>query len=82
VHGGRALLPPSVFPGPRGALVSIGVMSPVVALNFCYDVPVKLYSSHLLAMKVFLILPDLRRLLNLFVFCRDRCQGFLEGTWT
>src|SRR4029077_6276056 len=41
-----------------GALVSIGVMSRVVALNFCYDVPVKLYSSHLLAMGVFLILPD------------------------
>ena len=27
-----------------GALVSIGVMSHVVALNFCYDVPVKLFS--------------------------------------
>ena len=53
-----------------GALVSIGVMSRVVALNFCYDVPVKLSSSHLLAMGVFLILPDLRRLLNLFVFNR------------
>ncbi len=53
-----------------GALVSIGVMSRVVALNFCYDVPVKLYSSHLLIMGVFLILPDLRRLLNLFVFNR------------
>ena len=53
-----------------GALVSIGVMSRVVAINFCYDVPVKLYSSHLLAMGVFLILPDLRRLLNLFVFNR------------
>jgi len=41
-----------------GALMSIGVMSHVVALNFSYDVPVKLYSSHLLAMGVFLILPD------------------------
>ena len=53
-----------------GALVSLGVMSHVVVLNYSYDVPVKLYSSHLLAMGVFLILPDLRRLLNLFVLNR------------
>lgn len=53
-----------------GALVSIGVMSHVVALNFSYDVPVKLYSSHLLAMGVFLILPDLRRLASLLVLNR------------
>jgi hypothetical protein len=53
-----------------GALMSIGVMSHVVALNFSYDVPVKLYSAHLLAMGVFLILPDLRRLLDLLVLNR------------
>jgi hypothetical protein len=53
-----------------GALVSIGVMSHVVALNFSYDVPVKLLSAHLLAMGVFLTLPDLRRLLNLLVLNR------------
>ncbi len=53
-----------------GALVSIGVLSNVVMLNFSYDVPVKLYSSHLLLMAVFLILPDLRRLANLFIFNR------------
>lgn len=53
-----------------GALVSIGVMSQVVALNFCYDVPVKLLSLHLLAMAVFLAAPDARRLLNLFVLNR------------
>ncbi len=53
-----------------GALVSIGVLGNVVMLNFSYDVPVKLYSSHLLLMAVFLILPDLRRLANLFIFNR------------
>ena len=53
-----------------GALVSIGVMSHVVALNLSYDVPVKLYSLHLLAMGIFLTLPDLRRLLNLLVLNR------------
>jgi len=43
------------------------VISNVAMLNFSYDVPVKLYSLHLLAMAVFLTLPDLKRLLDLFV---------------
>jgi len=53
-----------------GALVSIGVMANVVALNFCYDVPVKLYSTNLLLMAVFLAAPDLRRLLDVLVLNR------------
>jgi hypothetical protein len=53
-----------------GALMSIGVLSNVVALNFSYDVPVKLYSLHLLAMALFLLLPDLRRLANFFILNR------------
>ena len=53
-----------------GALVSAAAMTNVVLLNFSYDVPVKLYSSHLLAMALFLALPDLRRLANLFVLNR------------
>ncbi|MES1242235.1 MAG: hypothetical protein ABUT39_11495 [Acidobacteriota bacterium] len=50
-----------------GALVCIGVLSNVVMLNLSYDVPVKLYSSHLLLMAVFLAAPDLGRLASLFV---------------
>jgi uncharacterized membrane protein YphA (DoxX/SURF4 family) len=53
-----------------GALVCIGVMSQVVMLNFCYDVPVKLYSAHLLAMAVFLAAPDLKQLANVLVLNR------------
>lgn len=53
-----------------GALVSMGVLINIVLMNFSYDVPVKLFSSHLLLMALFLILPDLRRLLNLLVFNR------------
>jgi len=53
-----------------GALVCIGVMVNVVMLNFSYDVPVKLYSSHLLAMAFFLLLPDLRRLTNALLLNR------------
>lgn len=50
-----------------GALLAIGVMSNVVMINLCYDVPVKLYSSHLLLMAVALVLPHAGRLLDIFV---------------
>lgn len=53
-----------------GALVCIAVLVNVVMLNFSYDVPVKIFSAHLLAMAVFLILPDLRRLADFFIFNR------------
>lgn len=53
-----------------GALVSIGAMGNVLMLNLCYDVPVKLFSAHLLLMAVFLALPDLKRLGDLFLLNR------------
>jgi hypothetical protein len=53
-----------------GALVTAGVMANIVMLNFTYDVPVKLYSSHLLLMAVFVAAPDAVRLAKLFVLNR------------
>ena len=53
-----------------GALVTAGVMTQVVMLNFCYDVCVKLLSTQLLAMAIFLTLPDLKRLWDFFVMGR------------
>jgi hypothetical protein len=50
-----------------GALVSFGVLTNVVALNYFYDVPVKLYSTNLVLMAVFLIAPELPRLFRFFV---------------
>jgi len=68
-----------------GALIGVGVFTHVVVLNFCYDVPVKLFSSHLLALAVFLTLPDLRRLANLFVFGRPveaaPARAYVERKW-
>ena len=61
-----------------GALVSVGVLSNVVALNFSYDVPVKLYSTHLLAQAIFLLLPDARRLANFFILNRSTEQVRME----
>jgi hypothetical protein len=45
-----------------GALLSAAVMTHVAILNFCYDVPVKLFSSVLAFMALFLIAPDAKRL--------------------
>jgi hypothetical protein len=53
-----------------GALVTFAVMSQVAALNYCYDVPVKLFSTHLLLMAIFLTVPDLSWLANVFVLGR------------
>jgi hypothetical protein len=50
-----------------GALILIGVLANVVMLNLNFEVPVKLLSTHLLLMAVFLALPDLHRVLDLFV---------------
>ncbi|HEU4613041.1 MAG TPA: hypothetical protein VFS15_13215 [Kofleriaceae bacterium] len=47
-----------------GALLAMAVMTNVVMLNFCYDVPVKLYSMQLLAIAALIALPQLRRLLR------------------
>lgn len=53
-----------------GSFLATGVLLNVVMLNFCYDVPVKLYSANLLLMALFLLLPDISRLANLFLFNR------------
>lgn len=55
---------------PLGAVVVIGVMTNVVLLNFCYDVPVKLFSSHLLLFAIWVLGPDFMRLLNVVALNR------------
>lgn len=50
-----------------GALIVFAVMSNVVAMNFCYDIPVKLYSLHLLGMALYILWPDVTRLIDFFV---------------
>lgn len=68
VLGGLLLLfrPTFVF----GLLFSLTVMVNVVALNMFYDIPVKLYSSNLAGMALFMLAPYVRALADLFVFQR------------
>ena len=47
-----------------GALILIVVMTNVVLLNLCYDVPVKLFSMSLLAIAIGIALPSARRLIG------------------
>lgn len=51
-----------------GAITVAIVMLNVAMLNYFYDIPVKLFSSMLVLMAVFLIVPDCKRLFNLFFF--------------
>lgn len=50
-----------------GAILSIAVFGNVVALNFSYDIPVKLMSAHLLLQGVYLLQFESRRVLDFFL---------------
>ena len=64
-----------------GGLLAIAVMSNVVMINFAFDVPVKLYSSHLLLMAVFLVAPDARRLVDACVLNRGMTSAELGAAF-
>jgi uncharacterized membrane protein YphA (DoxX/SURF4 family) len=53
-----------------GALLTLAVTANVLAMNVAYDVEVKLFACQLLVMAGFLLLPDLRRIADVFVFNR------------
>jgi len=61
-----------------GALVAAAAMLNVTVLNFCYDVPVKLYSLHLVLMSLFLLIPDAAALMRFFLWNQP---SRLEGVW-
>jgi hypothetical protein len=50
-----------------GALVGLAVFSNIFVLNLCYDLPVKLYSLHILLVCFLLVLPDTRRLVSVLL---------------
>ncbi len=56
-----------------GALVALADMIQVFMLNMTYDVPVKLFSFHLILMSLFLLAPEFQRLADFFV--RHRIVG-------
>lgn len=56
-----------------GALVALADMTQVFMLNMTYDVPVKLFSFHLLLLSVLLLAPEFERLADFFF--RNRTAG-------
>src|SRR6266542_6719119 len=50
-----------------GTILSSCVFSFIVMMDFCFNVPVRLFSSHLLIISIFLVLEDRRKLLNIFL---------------
>lgn len=66
-----------------GALAAFAVLLNVLAVNVFFDVPVKLFSAHLVLMSVFIMGPDLPRLAGLFGFglptSPDRTPPFWSG---
>ena len=49
-----------------GSFIVIGVMTQVAVMNFCYDIPVKLFSVHLVLMALVIFITD-NRFLKVFV---------------
>ncbi len=62
--GGILLLAPRTVT--LGALVCLADMTQVFMLNMTYDVPVKLFSFHLILFSLFLLAPEANRLLAFF----------------
>jgi uncharacterized membrane protein len=50
-----------------GGLVVFGVMLNVFMMNMCYDIPVKLYSFHLMFFGIFIFLQDWKRVFAVFI---------------
>ncbi len=75
IFGGLAELIPGLLlvfrrTASLGALLAIPVLTNIVMLNYCYDVPVKLLSTHLLVIAIGLAVPDMMRLAGLLVLHR------------
>lgn len=66
-----------------GALVIAAVMANVVMMNFCFDIPVKLYSTHLLLAAVVILGPSMARLIDVLILHRPAApEDVRPPAWT
>ena len=61
-----------------GALVSISVCLNIVLVNFSFDVPVKLFSSHLLLFSILVLLPKIKPIFEFFMLHIPSSLGELK----
>lgn len=50
-----------------GAMLSLVIVGNIMAINYCFDIPVKLLSTALVIMCLFLLARDIKRLNNFFI---------------
>ena len=67
IAGTLLFIPPLAL---LGAMVAFADAVQIFALNMTYDVPVKLFSFHLILMSLLLMAPEVRRIANVIVFNR------------
>lgn len=60
-----------------GTLLAAGIFANVFMMNISYDIPVKLYSLHLLLAAVLLLLFDYKRILHFFFSNRNADSSYL-----
>ena len=60
-----------------GGIMAFGVMLNVAVMNYCYDVCVKLFSTHLVLLSIFVLSPYLKSLFN-FIFLQKSTQIKIE----
>ncbi|HVV54700.1 MAG TPA: DoxX family protein [Mucilaginibacter sp.] len=61
-----------------GAVMTLVVAGNIMAINYCFDVPVKLLSTTLVMMALFLIIKDVKRFSNFFVFNKSAAPANLS----
>lgn len=64
-----------------GALLAALVMFNVAILNFCFDVPVKIYSTHLTLFAIYLATPALRNLWDVLILHRPTVPPAWRIPW-
>ncbi|MGC6429908.1 MAG: DoxX family membrane protein [Jejuia sp.] len=50
-----------------GSFIVSGVMTHVLVMNLCFDIPVKLFSAHLVLMSLVIFSTDIKRFINVFI---------------
>lgn len=65
VTGGLLLIPRRT--STLGAFVTMGVMMHVAVMNFMFDIPVKIFSVHLMLISLFIFSTDIKRFINVFI---------------
>ncbi|TWR25859.1 DoxX family protein [Mucilaginibacter pallidiroseus] len=62
-----------------GALVTLAVSANIMMVNYCFDVPVKILSTTLVVLSLFLLAKDVKRLFNFFVMNRPVAPAIVEA---